>query len=243
MEDGSKKRTSPAITPPAWSGRVVREPPPGKIRPRRKVEEVFDVGARWVLELSTATKPLDLAALFGNDRPVTLEIGPGGGEFLIGMAGLYPDLNFMAIEMKAYRVQKVAKKIERAGLTNARLIWAEAGGVLPEFLAPNSLQALYMNFPDPWSKRKHRRRRLVQQPFVDDLKSVLKAGGEFTFVTDVRNYAEEVIRLMESNGFSNAFGPGAMIDRIDGYIATVFEMRWREEGRSIHSTRFTKLPM
>lgn len=243
MDEGPKKRIPPAITPPAWSGRVVREPPPGKIRPRRKVEEVFDVGARWVLELQTATKPLDLAALFGNDRPVALEIGPGGGEFLLGMAALYPDLNFMAIEMKAYRVAKVAKKLERSGLTNARLIWAEAGGVLPEFLAPNSLSALYVNFPDPWSKRKHRRRRLVQQPFIDDLKSVLKPGGEFTFVSDVRNYAEEVIQLAEKNGFANVFGPGVMIDRIDGYIPTVFEARWRAEGRSIHSTRFHKLPM
>ena len=178
--------------------------------------------------------------LFGNAHPVALEIGPGGGEFVEGMAALYPEINFMAIEMKAYRVQKVARKVERAALTNVRLIWAEAGGVLTSFLSPASLDALYVNFPDPWSKRRHRRRRLVQQPFVDDVKSVLKPGGEFTFVTDVQNYAEEVIALLEANGFDNVFGPGVMIDRIEGYLPTVFETRWREEGRSIHSTRFRK---
>jgi len=227
--------------PPAWSGRAYREPPPGRIRPRPKVEEIFGLGARWVIELATATKPLDLAAIFGDDRPVALEIGPGGGEFLIGMAAAYPAINFMAIEQKCGRTKKIAKKVERAGLTNARLIWAEAGGILTDFLAPRSLSALYVNFPDPWSKRRHRRRRLVQQPFVDTVKAVLKPGGEVTFVTDVEDYAREAIALFEGAGFTNAFGAGQFIDRIDGYIPTVFEMRWRAEGRSIHSTRF-RLP-
>ena len=219
----------------------MRDPPAGKVRAKPRVEDAFKHGTPFIVELATAAKPLDLTALFGNDRPVAFEIGPGGGEFLVGMTELCPQTNFLAIEYKKYRVAKIAKKLERLGLTNARLIWAEAGGILTDFLAPGSLSALYINFPDPGPKRRHHRRRLVQKPFVETVATVLKVGGEITFVTDFREYALQALELFEGHGgFENVFGAGQYRDRIEGYLPTVFEMRFREQGLPIHAMRFRR---
>ncbi|MGH7789809.1 MAG: tRNA (guanosine(46)-N7)-methyltransferase TrmB [Candidatus Binatia bacterium] len=125
--------------------------------------------------------------LFGNPHPVALEIGPGRGEFLLVAALADPATNFYAVEISSTGVRRIESKLATAGLTNARVLWADATwlvGVLP----PASVATVHVQFPDPWWKRRHKRRRLWSTPFVAALRQLLVPGGGIEFLTDVEEY-------------------------------------------------------
>lgn len=125
--------------------------------------------------------------LFGDRNPVDVEIGPGLGEFLVAIASRQPQRNFFAVERAASRVRHVQQRIDRQGLTNARILCAEAECVLAMFPAA-CVERFYIQFPDPWWKRRHHRRRLVNPVFVAELRRVLRPGGTIELVTDVEEY-------------------------------------------------------
>jgi tRNA (guanine-N7-)-methyltransferase len=213
--------------------------------PRPPLASVFPVGHEWVVDLTACDAPLDLRALFGGGAPgaarVAMEIGPGKGEFLTGMAALTPRTWWLAAEYKRARIATIARRIARAGVENVRLVWADAGWLISRYLAPGSLDEVWINFPDPWPKRRHRRRRLIQPGFVDAITRLLAKGGTLAFVTDAADYAGEVLALLSASpALENALGPGAVADRIEGAVPTVFEQKFRAEGRRIHALLFRR---
>jgi tRNA (guanine-N7-)-methyltransferase len=199
-----------------------------RLKAQTHSDEAFGPAAAVVIDLGLHTEPLDLQGIFGRNAPVGLEIGPGKGEFILAMAAANPDRDYLAVEYKKARVGVVARKVVRAGLTNVRLIWADARILLAKFLKPACLAAFYVNFPDPWPKRKHRPRRLVQQPFLDTVARLLATGGLFTFGTDVEDYAQQSLGLFEAHpSFDNVFGSRTIRDEIVGHARTLFEQRFR----------------
>jgi tRNA (guanine-N7-)-methyltransferase len=125
--------------------------------------------------------------VFGNDRPIAVEIGPGRGEFLIDAARRAPAWNFFAIEHSASRAAEVAARLRRAGITNARVLGADATCLL-ELVPERSVSAFYVLFPDPWWKRRHHKRRLMTPRFVAALRRALCPGGTMELITDVEEY-------------------------------------------------------
>jgi len=125
--------------------------------------------------------------IFGNDRPVAVEIGPGRGEFLLASASRDPGRNYYAIEHSAARARALAAKLAASGLNNARVVAGDAPCLVAS-VPEACVAACYVLFPDPWWKRRHHKRRLWTPPFVAVLRRALAPGGTIELVTDVADY-------------------------------------------------------
>ena len=141
---------------------------------------------------------LEVSTIFGNDAPLELDLGCGDGSFLIAMAEKFPERNFLGVERLLGRVKKVCRKAERAGLTNCKVLRLESKYVIEYLFPAESVDRLHLLCPDPWPKARHHRRRLVQQEFLESLRTVLKPGGEFCFKTDHPEYYEWVCEEMDT---------------------------------------------
>jgi len=126
--------------------------------------------------LTDICRRLDWRALFGNDRPVELDLGAGDGGFALAYAQQHPDTNLLAVERLLGRVRKIEKRAARAKLANVRVLRLEFGYTVRYLLPPESVSIAHIMFPDPWPKRRHWPRRLMQPDFVRDLAAALQPG-------------------------------------------------------------------
>lgn len=167
-----------------------------------------------------AKEKLNYSAIFGNDNPVVIEIGFGMGKATWIIASEHPDINYIGIEVHKPGVGKLLGEIEAHGLTNLRIIEFDAMEVLKEMIDDSSIEGFHIFFADPWPKRKHHKRRLVQRPRTDLLTSKLKKGGYVYFVTDWLPYAEFALEeLSLTQGLKN---------RYEGFAP---HQKWRPETR------------
>jgi len=143
-------------------------------------------------------KPIDLGAVFGRSAKTVLEIGCGMGETTAAIAAAHPESDFLGIEVHTPGVGSLLKLIDEGGLTNLRVIQHDAVEVLREMIAPASLDGAHIFFPDPWPKKRHHKRRLVQTDFVALLASRLKAGGYVHLATDWEEYAGQMLAVLSS---------------------------------------------
>ncbi len=179
--------------------------------------------------------PIDFTDLFGNDHPVTLEIGFGNGESLAAMAEAAPELNFLGIEVHRPGVGHLLHLIEQKGLTNVRVANTDAVELLKQRIPEASLGRLLLFFPDPWHKSRHHKRRIVQTAFADLVASRLKPGGLWHLATDWENYAEHMRAVLEPHpAFVNAVGPNACApERPAWRPETKFERRGLRLGHGV----------
>jgi tRNA (guanine-N7-)-methyltransferase len=140
----------------------------------------------------TARAALDPATLFEAPREIWLEIGFGGGEHLAGQALKHPDIGFLGAEPFLDGVVKALAHVEEGGLSNVRLVRDDARDVVEQF-TPRSIDRVFVLFPDPWPKARHRKRRLIQPEFLEALARVLKPGARLRFATDWADYAERAL--------------------------------------------------
>ncbi len=186
---------------------------------------------------------LDLPGVFGNRHPVYLEIGFGNGESLAGLAGRHPDRNYLGIEVHRPGMGRLLLRLEETGLRNVRAMRHDAVEVLEHNLPPGSLQGVYLFFPDPWPKKRHHKRRIVQPAFVDLLASRIRPGGLLHMATDWRDYAGH---MMDSVGacddFVNVAGPGRYSPRPDERPSTRFEKRGQRLGHGVWDLIFLRRP-
>jgi tRNA (guanine-N7-)-methyltransferase len=151
--------------------------------------------------------PLDFPAIFGNDRPVAVEIGFGMGGATAEIAAANPDRNYLGLEVHRPGIGRLLWEIEKRGLQNIRIIEHNAVEVIEKLIPDRSLSALHVFFPDPWPKKRHHKRRLVTRPFTDLLARKLAAGGYLYMVTDWADYAEWALgELSATPGLTNICG-------------------------------------
>ena len=145
-------------------------------------------------------QPLDLAAAFGrptgDTRPKVLEIGFGMGETTAAIAGAHPETDYLGIEVHTPGVGSLLKLVAEGGLDNVRVIQHDAVEVVRDMIAPNSLAGIHVFFPDPWPKKRHHKRRLIQPAFVALLASRLAPGGYFHCATDWEEYAQQMLEVL-----------------------------------------------
>jgi tRNA (guanine-N7-)-methyltransferase len=141
-------------------------------------------------------RALDLTALFGRQAPRIVEVGFGMGETTADIAAANPRNDYLAIEVHTPGVGSLLKQIDERGLTNVRVVQHDAVEVLEHMIAPGCLDGVHVFFPDPWPKKRHHKRRLLQAPFVKLLASRLKPGGYIHVATDWEEYAQEVLQIM-----------------------------------------------
>jgi len=140
--------------------------------------------------------PPDLDLIFGRNAPRILEIGCGMGETTVAIAAAQPDNDYIGVEVHTPGVGSLLKQIDATGLGNVRVIRHDAVAVLQHMIAPDSLDGIHIFFPDPWPKKRHHKRRLIQQPFVTLAASRLKPGGYLHAATDWHEYAEQILAVL-----------------------------------------------
>jgi tRNA (guanine-N7-)-methyltransferase len=158
-------------------------------------------------------EPLALPALFGRDAPATLEIGFGNGENLAALARAHPERDYLGIEVHRPGVGRLLIALEEQQLSNVRVICHDAVEVLERQIAPGSLAEILILFPDPWPKKRHHKRRLIQAPFVALLTRALAAGAVLRLATDWQPYALEMLSVL------GAAPELANLDRGGGFVA------------------------
>ncbi|MFT8395414.1 tRNA (guanosine(46)-N7)-methyltransferase TrmB [Propionibacterium sp.] len=189
-------------------------------------------------ELTTSVRRgchLDLEQAFGRRAPLAIEIGSGVGDSLTAMSVVRPEFNVLAFEVYAPAIASTMGKLDRAGARNVRLISADGAEGLRELIAPGTLAELWTFFPDPWPKKRHHKRRLVQPEFAALVASRLVEGGAWRMATDWASYAEQMHRVCDGTpGLVNAYAdhPGGWAPRPDRPV-TRFERRGLDAGRTV----------
>lgn len=178
-------------------------------------------------------------ALFAPDLEpplrLVVEIGFGRGEFLRHLAAEAPEAAHVGVEVSFKRVLKMARRIAPTAERNIRLIEATGEEVVREALAPGSVSAFWINFPDPWPKKRHHRRRLLQPRFVAALAERLEPGGWLHVATDHVGYAEAIDAALRGEPrLENVLAPAPFVREVPGRMRTAYEEEWRAEGRPLH---------
>lgn len=189
----------------------------------------------WFLTLHDLEGKVDFAELFGNPNPVELDIGCGRGLFLLSAALEHPDINYLGIELDYSEGRHAAKKLFKRQLPNARVWGGDANAALDDHIGAASVSAVHVYFPDPWWKRRHRRRRLFTDVFVERIARVLRPGGLTHVWTDVGDYFEVMRALMDhSPHFEPLPPPPEKPAEHDLDYRTSFERKKRKAGCIIH---------
>jgi tRNA (guanine-N7-)-methyltransferase len=171
---------------------------------RRSYDTLFP---RFGIPFPSVSAPLDFPVVFGNDKPVTVEIGFGMGAAAAEIAAANPDKNYLGIEVHRPGIGRILWTIEQRELQNIRIIEHDAVEVLEKIMPDRSIAAFHIFFPDPWPKKRHHKRRLITRPFTDLLARKLAARGYLYMVTDWTDYAEWALReLTATPGLRNICG-------------------------------------
>jgi len=166
---------------------------------------------------------------------LVVEIGFGRGEFLLDLASRSPEVAHLGVEYSAKRVLKLARRLARTPLCNVRLIEARAERVVEVGLLEGTVEAFWINFPDPWPKRRHYHRRLLQPAFVQALACRLVPGGLLQGATDHPHYAEQIAGVLAGEPqLENCYAPEAFRMDVEGRLPTAYEREWRAAGRKLY---------
>ncbi|MDA3889520.1 MAG: tRNA (guanine(46)-N(7))-methyltransferase TrmB [Allgaiera sp.] len=179
--------------------------------------------------------PLDLAALFGG-KPVWLEIGFGGGEHMVHMAARYPQVGILGCEPFINGVAMLLGKIRRAGVTNVAVHPGDVRDLF-DVLPPGSIAKAFLNYPDPWPKARHHRRRFVTPEHLEPLHRVLAPGAEFRVATDIPDYVRQTLEEVPAAGFT-LMSEGA--EPWQDWLCTRYEHKALREGRAPHYLTFRR---
>jgi tRNA (guanine-N7-)-methyltransferase len=216
---------------------------PAESMPRRtlrKIDPALDL-SRHLLTLQQLPRPWDAERLFERAAPLEIEIGSGKGLFLSQAAAEQRDHNFLGIEVAAKYAQHIAARLAKHGVKNARIIHGNGLRVFAEFLPAGSVSAVHVYFPDPWWKKRHKKRRVMNNQFVADIQRVLEPGGELHFWTDVKEYFYTTLELIRA--ISQLIGPLTVPERAaehDLDFRTHFERRMRLHGEAVYRSEFRK---
>jgi tRNA (guanine-N7-)-methyltransferase len=191
--------------------------------------------------LAYQTELYNLAQVFGRQSDVVLEIGFGMGKSLVAMAKAAPGQDFIGIEVHKPGVGACLGEAETEGVNNLRLFEHDAVEVLRDCIPDGSLSTVQLFFPDPWHKKRHHKRRIVQPDFVQMIRSKLKIGGVFHMATDWENYAEHMLEVMSAaEGYQNLAVDGLYVPRPDHRPLTKFENRGVKLGHGVWDLMFKR---
>lgn len=207
-----------------------------------------EAGPRYVVPVardetsySIAEQQVDWPATFGREAPLAVEIGSGAGDSLVAMARDRPDLDVVAFEVFPPGMASTVVKLRDADVDNVRLVDGNGVQGLERLFAAGSLAQVWVFFPDPWPKSRHRKRRLVQPEFADLVASRLQPGGSLRLATDWAPYAEEMRRVLDPHpDLVNVHGDGDGWAPSPGRPVTRFEGRGRDAGHTIRDLHYRR---
>lgn len=203
---------------------------------RRALDELWP---RYGVDL--AEGELDLAAVFGRRAPVIMEIGFGNGESLVQMALNQPGNDYLGVEVHRPGVGRMFIRAKELGLNNLKVVCEDAAEVLKTHIVKDALDGMHIFFPDPWPKKRHHKRRLLQTAFIRMVERALKPGGRLHIATDWQEYADHIVEMMTPiQGFENIAGKEIYSPRSDYRPATKYEVRGERLGHAVRDIIFKK---
>lgn len=210
----------------------------GRITPAQQ-RALDELAPRYELTFSAA--PLDLDAVFGRRAPRTLEIGFGNGENLAALAAAHPERDFLGAEVHRPGVGHLFLLAQQHGLANLRAICHDAVEMLTAQIPQDSLDEILVLFPDPWHKKRHHKRRLIQPAFVDLAVSRLRPGGVLRLATDWENYAQQMLEVLAANSaLRNLSSSAGYMPRDEQRVLTRFEKRGQRLGHGVWDLAFVR---
>ncbi len=201
----------------------------GRITPAQ-TDALERLWPRYGLEPGT----LDLAAVFGRRAPLVVEIGFGAGDHLLASAGTRPGHDFLGIEVHRPGAGRVLQQAEKMDLSNLRVLCHDAVEVLRDFLPAGAVDEIVIFFPDPWPKKRHHKRRLIQPAFAQVLAHALRPGGRLRLATDWADYARHMLEVLNAEPLlANRAADGGAVPRPDDRPLTRFESRGLRLGHAV----------
>lgn len=187
-------------------------------------------------------KPIDFAAVFGRTAPLVFEIGFGNGDHLLARATNEPDKNFLGAEVHRPGAGRLIHRADAAGLKNLRVISHDAVEVLRDCIAPAGLSEMVIQFPDPWHKKRHHKRRLIQPEFARLLATRIQPGGELQLATDWAEYAEHMLVVLNAEpAFRNLSADGRYVAKPATRLKTKFEARGERLGHAVFDLQYRRV--
>ncbi|MGN0894251.1 MAG: tRNA (guanosine(46)-N7)-methyltransferase TrmB [Succinivibrio sp.] len=205
-----------------------------------QIRAIEELGPKYMVDVEKL-EPINTDEVFGRSAPLVVEIGFGMGVSFVQMAKEAPEYNFLGIEVHPPGVGSALKLIDQEQLTNVRIIQFDAFEVLSKCLAPKSVDVLQIFFPDPWPKKRHIKRRLINDDFVKLVAPLFKSGGQFRMATDWEDYAVQMLDVMtRAEGFTNTSVDGTYIPRPSWRPLTKFEQRGQRLGHGVWDLVFKR---
>ncbi len=189
---------------------------------------------------------IDLQELFPNRNPLEIEIGSGKGNFIRGQAAAHKDINFIGIEWANKFYRHFVDRAAREDLSNVRVIRTNASDFIEKYVYDESVQSVYIFFPDPWPKTRHNMRRFMTEPNIHNVHRILKPGGKLLFVTDHAGYYEWTKAMFYANTnvsklFKKIAFPKLTNARAGEIVGTNYERKYIKEGRPFYKLAFVKI--
>ena len=204
-----------------------------RVRNRKGATELLEANPNYVV-----LNPVDAKGkwreIFGNDHPIHVEVGSGKGAFITGMAKANPDINYIGIDIQKSVLSYALDKVLEADVPNIKLLWVD-GSELTNYFADGEIDRLYLNFSDPWPKKRHEKRRLTHKSFLDTFKQILPEKGEIHFKTDNRGLFEYSLVSFSQYGMVLK---GVWLDLhasdFEGNVLTEYEQKFSSKGQVIY---------
>lgn len=204
-----------------------------RVRNRKGATELLEANPNYVV-----LNPVDAKGkwreIFGNDHPIHVEVGSGKGAFITGMAKANPDINYIGIDIQKSVLSYALDKVLEADVPNIKLLWVD-GSELTNYFADGEIDRLYLNFSDPWPKKRHEKRRLTYKSFLDTFKQILPEKGEIHFKTDNRGLFEYSLVSFSQYGMVLK---GVWLDLhasdFEGNVLTEYEQKFSSKGQVIY---------
>jgi tRNA (guanine-N7-)-methyltransferase len=192
------------------------------------------------IDLYQLSEPPDWDQVFGFSGPLELEIGAGAGGFALEYARRFPHVRYVAFEWRKKYAREVQYRAQQRGLSNLKVIEGDARFAVPRLFAPGSLSVVHLQFPDPWWKRAHQKRAVLQDDFTKLLYQLIKPGGLFDLRTDVEDRAVQMLEVLETHGFENPLGPGVFGPRDPEEVPSTRERRYLLSGEPVYRAMLRK---
>ena len=197
----------------------------------------------YEIKIREGEDAFDWNQLFGNSRPVEIEIGCGRGMFIIKRALENPQINFLGLEKSARFFRMLKERVGKSGAHNIRLLRTEAAYLMKKFVPKHSVQSVHVYFPDPWPKKRHRKRRLVNGSFFESVARILLPDGCFFIATDFQDYFDEIVTIaLSCRGLTRESNDEPSLQDIDpDSAATTYERKYLIQGRVIYRAVYKKI--